>query len=240
MRVALVGCGRMGRKRVAALGADTLVACLDADPEQVQEFATAHGAEACNDLAALLAHRPEAVIVATTPDALADAACGALEAGSHVLVEKPGGASGSDVERLVRAAAQAGRHVQVGFNHRFHPAVARAVAEARSGRFGPVLSLRGRYGHGGRPGYEREWRFDRAVAGGGQLVDQGMHLLDISHWLLGPPDVEIIDFPEQDPSWTAEWQAFRTAALAGAPAALDSTRYAWSVVEQAYAAEAAG
>ncbi len=46
--------------------------------------------------------------------------------------------------------------------------------------------MRARYGHGGRPGYEREWRADPKRSGGGELIDQGMHLLDLSHWLLGP------------------------------------------------------
>ena len=48
------------------------------------------------------------------------------------------------------------------------------------------MFLRARYGHGGRPGYDREWRADPARSGGGELIDQGMHLLDLSHWLLGP------------------------------------------------------
>ncbi len=48
------------------------------------------------------------------------------------------------------------------------------------------MHLRARYGHGGRPGYEREWRADPARSGGGELIDQGMHLLDLCHWLAGP------------------------------------------------------
>ena len=66
------------------------------------------------------------------------------------------------------------------------PAIARAVDEARSGRFGDVMFVRARYGHGGRLGYEREWRARREISGGGELVDQGMHLLDLCYWLLGP------------------------------------------------------
>ena len=54
-----------------------------------------------------------------------------------------------------------------------------------AGEIGPLLSIRGRYGHGGRPGYDREWRADPAISGGGELLDQGAHLLDLSRWLLG-------------------------------------------------------
>jgi predicted dehydrogenase len=60
------------------------------------------------------------------------------------------------------------------------------VTEARSGRFGDVMFARARYGHGGRLGYDREWRMHPELSGGGELIDQGMHLLDICHWLLGP------------------------------------------------------
>ena len=74
----------------------------------------------------------------------------------------------------------------MGFQHRFYPGLRRAAELVRSGRFGDVLFLRARYGHGGRAGYEREWRMDPAVSGGGELVDQGMHLLDLVHLLMGP------------------------------------------------------
>jgi predicted dehydrogenase len=74
----------------------------------------------------------------------------------------------------------------VGFNHRFHPGIARAVHEVRSGRHGELMHVRARYGHGGRLGYDGEWRADPVRSGGGELVDQGMHLLDLTHWLAGP------------------------------------------------------
>jgi predicted dehydrogenase len=74
----------------------------------------------------------------------------------------------------------------VGFNHRFHPALAQLAAEVHSGRHGQLMHLRARYGHGGRIGYEREWRAVPSRSGGGELIDQGMHLLDLSHWLAGP------------------------------------------------------
>jgi predicted dehydrogenase len=134
----------------------------------------------------LLARQLDVVIVAVPHDRLADHACKALDASVHVLVEKPAGIGVADVGRIARAAVAAKRRVKVGFNHRFHPAIARATAEARSGAFGPVLHVRARYGHGARVGYEHEWRARRAVSGGGELVDQGMHLLDLSYSIVGP------------------------------------------------------
>ena len=47
------------------------------------------------------------------------------------------------------------------------------------------MFIRGRYGHGGRVGYDREWRADPALSGGGELIDQGVHLIDLSRWFLG-------------------------------------------------------
>lgn len=185
LSVAIVGCGRMGEKRAAALGADRLVACVDPDAGRALALANAYGARA-TDLEGALADRPDVVVVATTHDNLADAAVAALDAGCHVLVEKPAGRTPQEVACIADAARRTGRIVKVGFNHRFHTGIARAISEARSGEHGPVMYVRGRYGHGGRPGYDREWRADPAVGGGGELLDQGMHLLDLCHWVLGP------------------------------------------------------
>jgi predicted dehydrogenase len=186
LRVGIVGCGLIGRKRAGALEGDRVVACHDRDAERAEALAEAFGGRAAASLDALLEAGPEVVVVATTHDALSETACRALEAGAHVLVEKPAGRNPAEVERIAEAAERSGRLVKVGFNHRFHPGIARAVEEAVSGRHGPIMFVRARYGHGGRVGYEREWRADPAVAGGGELLDQGLHVLDLVHWLLGP------------------------------------------------------
>jgi predicted dehydrogenase len=149
-------------------------------------LAAEHGGAACGSLDELLEARADVVVVATPHDRLADAAVRALQAGAHMLVEKPAGVSVADVDRIAAAAAAACRRVKVGFNHRFHPGIARAIELARSGRFGDVMFARARYGHGGRLGYEKEWRMVPEVSGGGEMTDQGMHLLDLCHWLLGP------------------------------------------------------
>jgi predicted dehydrogenase len=186
LRVGIVGCGLIGRKRAEALDGDELVGCTDPNPEAAAALAADHGGEACGDLAALLALSPDVVVVATPHSLLTDLAIEALRGGAHVLVEKPAGVGTADVDRLIAAEQETGRRVKVGFNHRFHPGLQRAIEEARSGRFGDLLFARARYGHGGRPGYDREWRMDPAISGGGELIDQGMHLLDLMHALLGP------------------------------------------------------
>lgn len=187
LRVGIAGCGLIGRKRAEALGAaDTVVGCVDLVPEAATALAADHGATVCESFDALLDSAPQVVVVAVSHDHLAGLAERALDAGADVLVEKPAGLGTAQVGRLQAAAKRAGRHVKVGFNHRFHPGIARAAAEVHSGTHGELMHLRGRYGHGGRPGYEREWRAEPARSGGGELIDQGMHLLDLTHWIAGP------------------------------------------------------
>jgi len=186
-RVAIVGCGLIGSKRAAALAQeDELIACYDVSEQAARALADRQDSRACASMDELLDLAPEVVVVATVHDQLAGLAEQALQAGAHVLLEKPGGVSAAQVERLIECQSASGRLVKVGFNHRFHPGIARAAEEVHSGRHGELMHLRARYGHGGRPGYEREWRADPARSGGGELIDQGMHLLDLSHWLAGP------------------------------------------------------
>ncbi|HTR89355.1 MAG TPA: Gfo/Idh/MocA family oxidoreductase [Solirubrobacteraceae bacterium] len=187
LRVAIVGCGLIGAKRADALRhQDKLIACHDLDVAAAERLAQRHGAVACATYEQLLAAAPDVVMVATVHDRLAELAGRALLAGAHVLVEKPAGVSRAQVEGLIERRRESRRLVKVGFNHRFHPGIARAAEEVHSGRHGELMHLRARYGHGGRPGYEREWRAHPERSGGGELIDQGMHLLDLSHWLAGP------------------------------------------------------
>jgi predicted dehydrogenase len=186
LRVAIVGCGLIGAKRAAALAPDDeLLACYDVNERAGERLSEQHGAKACATLEELFATGPEVVVVATVHDQLAVLAERALRAGAHVLVEKPAGVSGAQIDHLIECQGASGRLVKVGFNHRFHPGIARAVEEVHSGRHGDLMYLRARYGHGGRLGYEREWRAEPARSGGGELIDQGMHLLDLTHWVAG-------------------------------------------------------
>jgi predicted dehydrogenase len=187
LRVGIVGCGLIGRKRAAALSdGDEVIGCHDLLPAAAESLAREHGGHACDSMPELLELAPDVVIVAVTHDRLAGLAEAALQAGAHVLVEKPAGLGTDQIERLCAAEARSGRRVKVGFNHRFYPGIARVVAEVHGGAHGELLHVRARYGHGGRPGYEREWRAQPERSGGGELIDQGMHLIDLVHWLAGP------------------------------------------------------
>ncbi|MFH1572019.1 MAG: Gfo/Idh/MocA family oxidoreductase [Gemmatimonadota bacterium] len=189
MRVGLVGAGGVGRKRAAAIAAhpgSSLVAVCDVDAAAAAQVAGACAARTVPRWEAVIDDPgTDAVVVATTHDALSGISVAALRAGKHVLCEKPVGRTPAEVAAVEAAAAASRRCFRAGYNHRFHPAVARLQQAAAAGELGPLLWVRGRYGHGGRPGYEREWRGDPERAGGGELMDQGAHLIDLSLWLLG-------------------------------------------------------
>ena len=189
MRVAIVGCGLIGGKRAKSLAAlgHTVAGTADTVLDRAVQIAKAYpGCAVCRDWRELVAWDGiDAVVVATINDALAPITLGAVKAGKHVLVEKPAARSAEELRPVAAAAKAAGVAVRVGFNHRFHPALLKARELIDADAVGPLMFVRGRYGHGGRVGYDREWRADPALAGGGELLDQGVHLIDLTRWFLG-------------------------------------------------------
>ncbi len=184
--IGIIGCGLIGQKRAKSLGEGRLVACADINEGRARVLAGQSGAEVYADWRGLLA-LPEAniVIIATLHDSLAEIALAAIEAGKHVLVEKPAARSPAELEPVMAAAEKSGVKVHVGFNHRYHRAFRKARALFESGVLGELMFIRARYGHGGRTGYDKEWRANHELSGGGELIDQGPHLIDLSRWFLG-------------------------------------------------------
>ncbi len=187
--VGVVGCGKIGAIRAAVAAADPrsrLIAVADVVADRAADIANREGV-ACSPSWQSLIDRDdiEAVVVATTHDQLAPVSLAALRAGKHVLCEKPMSTNVAEAAGLLEATRHAGRVLKVGFNHRYHPAILRARQAVDEGQLGPLLFIRCRYGHGGRPGYEHEWRMDPARSGGGELLDQGIHAIDLFRWFLG-------------------------------------------------------
>ena len=184
---AIIGCGLIGRKRANALrGANLRYAC-DLDAARAADLAkNSPGTKVITDYATALADpKVDAVIVATLNSSLAPITLAAVQAGKHVLVEKPGAIAARELTEIAAAAQARGVKVRIGYNHRFHPSFRKAREIFASGVLGPMMFLRGRYGHGGRKGYDREWRADPKLSGGGELIDQGVHLIDLAGWFLG-------------------------------------------------------
>lgn len=187
LRFAVIGCGLIGRKRVNGLAAAQVLYTCDLDAARAEALAKlATGCRAITDYRVALADDAvDAVIVATLNNALAPIALDAVRAGKHVLIEKPGAVNAAQLRAIQTAADANGVKVRIGYNHRFHPALQKARTLIDEGALGPLMFLRGRYGHGGRKGYDREWRADAALSGGGELIDQGVHLIDLAAWYLG-------------------------------------------------------
>lgn len=168
-----------------------IVACCDAVAERAQALArSVPGTEVTTNWRETVARADvDLVVVATSHDKLAEIACAAAEAGKHVLMEKPGARRAAELDPVLAAARKTGALVRVGFNHRFHRALQKAREIFDTGILGDLMFIRGRYGHGGRPGYDQEWRARPEVSGGGEMIDQGIHLIDLARWFLG-------DFPK--------------------------------------------
>lgn len=187
MNVAIIGCGLIGRKRAKALRGCRLIACADVLAERAESLARQiPGCRPLNDWRAVLDREDvDLVIIAATHDVLAEITLAAISARKHVLVEKPAARRARELNPIIEAAARSRVLVRVGFNHRYHRALRKARELLENGELGELMFLRARYGHGGRIGYDKEWRARPEVSGGGELIDQGVHLIDLARWFLG-------------------------------------------------------
>jgi predicted dehydrogenase len=183
---AIVGCGLIGSRRARTLSKGALKLVYDIDPEKARALAKSYDARAVSSPEEVWAD-PEidAVIVSTNNSALAPITHAGVRAGKHVLVEKPGAIRSEQLAQIESAAVATGSLVRIGYNHRFHPAFLKIRELMRTEALGETMFLRARYGHGGRVGYEREWRADPKLSGGGELIDQGVHLIDLAGMFLG-------------------------------------------------------
>jgi predicted dehydrogenase len=195
MRWGIVGCGLIGQKRAAAIGDDEIIMVCDTNLERARALAARVGAKAVDDWRKVVDSDIDAVVVATSHDGLALIALAAVEAEKHVLVEKPAARSLQELLPVRDAARRRGVSVKAGYNHRFHPGLMAAKKIVAGGDLGPLYYIRARYGHGGRKGYDQEWRCNPAVSGGGELIDQGAHLIDLSRWFLGELTLEYAATP---------------------------------------------
>jgi len=185
--IGVIGCGLIGQKRAKALGlGGRLVACVDVDFVRATNLARLTEAQVFKDWRELVRSAAvDVVIIATLHDSLAEITLAAVQAGKHVLVEKPAARNAAELLPVMAAVKKYGIKVHVGFNHRYHRSLRKAKEIVDSGALGELMFVRARYGHGARLGYEKEWRSNPALSGGGELIDQGPHLIDLSRWFLG-------------------------------------------------------
>ncbi len=190
MRVGLIGAGGIGRIRAKALvgGKDcALVAVADPEQERADRIARSAGARAFGDHRDLLAEgNVDAVIVSTPPPSHESIVLDALDAGMHVLCEKPLSNSVESCRRMVERARSTARTLATGFNHRYFPAIKRLRYAIQSGEIGRLDHVRAFAGHTGMSELQgASWLTDARAMGGGTLMDNGIHLLDLTRFLMG-------------------------------------------------------
>ncbi len=177
----------MGVTRAQALQAcpsARLVCGYDPNPGPfLQRFP---GVSRMNSQDEVIASGVDAILVCTPNRFTPGAVIAALDAGKHVFCEKPPGRNLKDIEDIVAAEQRRpGLKLKFGFNHRYHAGIQEAKRIVESGRLGHILWLRGIYGKSGGPRFEQEWRSDKELVGGGILLDQGIHMLDLFRFFCG-------------------------------------------------------
>jgi len=193
MRVGIVGAGLQARRRAPVIkawpGAELVVISAE-HPDSAKALASQMGCEADVGWEWVARRRDVDVVLVCTPPRLhAAITIAALQTGKHVLCEKPLAWSLEEAEEMRAVTRATGLTVKCGFNHRHHPGIEQAHRWLDDGRLGEPLFIRCRYGICGRPGYAKEWRGNADAVAGGQLMEQGIHGIDLARWFLG----ELVD-----------------------------------------------
>jgi predicted dehydrogenase len=191
MRFGLIGLGSIGQVRRTALARTpgcSLTAIFDRDLERVRTSTGAGVAPFSSAEAMFSSDACDAVIISTPPDWHEPLAVAAMEGGKHVLVEKPMANSVAACKRMVETSRRTDRALAVGFNHRYFPAVRNVREAIRSGALGTLSHVRAYAGHVGLAEFKSPWMYARAVMGGGTLMDNGIHVLDLTSHLMGGID----------------------------------------------------
>jgi len=188
MRAGLIGCGLQGWRRARAVRehGDKLVIVADIEEGKAKCLADEMRCEATTNWRDVLARRDVDIVMVCTPNHLhAPMSISTMRTGKHVLCEKPLARNPEEAKHIIDVAEETGMKLKCGFNLRHHPGIQQARKWFDQGVIGEINFIRIRYGIGGRPGYDTEWRANKEMSGGGQLMDQGVHALDLSRWFLG-------------------------------------------------------
>ena len=183
--VGIIGYGKVGRIRRECVKKHPrleLIGVCDIDAEKSRDS----GVPAYTDYKKLLDASPDVIFICTYNRYIPEIAIEAISRGIHVFSEKPPGRTLEDVKTIFAAAMENPKvKVKFGFNHRYHEAVIEAKAIVNSGRLGKVMWMRGIYGKAGGEEYRHNWRNNKDLSGGGILIDQGIHMLDLFRYFSG-------------------------------------------------------
>lgn len=190
MNVAIIGCGLIGWKRALSMppSINILTVC-DTNIAEAKKLSKKINASFTDDYNIIIDDNDIDIVIISTPNYLIkEIALKALNSGKHVLSEKPLGKNVAESKELTECAIRKNKILYTGFNHRFHPSILKAKELIDKRMIGDILHIHGHYGHGGRPGMENEWRMNPKLSGGGELLDQGVHLIDLALLFKGAPN----------------------------------------------------
>jgi UDP-N-acetylglucosamine 3-dehydrogenase len=205
LRIGVIGAGSIAQHRhlpeYDANQQAEIVAVCDINQERAAEVAEKYGAKAYTDYQELLKSGEVDAVSVCTPNYLhAPISIAALEAGLHVLCEKPMATSKEEAENMIAAAEKSGKKLMIAHNQRFVPSHQKARQLIASGDIGKIYSFRTAFGHGGPEGWSVEgkegWFFQKEKAFVGAMGDLGVHKTDLIRYLLGEEITEVGAFVE--------------------------------------------
>lgn len=189
MKVGLIGAGRQGWRRAQAVKefpTTELAIVADINLQGAKALAREMGCEATINWQDVVAKNDLEAVIVCAPNYLhAPMSIAALRRRKHVLCEKPLARNPEEAKQIVDAAQENRVRLKCGFTLRHHSGIRQAKEWSDKGFIGELIFLRSRYGICGRPGYDKEWRAKAEFSGGGELIDQGVHVLDLFRWFAG-------------------------------------------------------
>ncbi|MFD1334216.1 Gfo/Idh/MocA family protein [Oceanobacillus iheyensis] len=212
VRVAVIGCGSIAKNRhlkeYSANHQVDIVAVCDIVEGRAKQVAELHNAKAYTDYKQLLKEEEVDAVSVCLPNYLhAPVSIAALEAGCHVLCEKPMATSKEEAEEMIQAAEKNNRKLMIGHNQRFVASHQKAKQLIESGELGKIYSFRTTFGHGGPEGWSADgadsWFFKKEKAFVGAMGDLGVHKADLMRYLLNEEFVEVAAFVETSAKQTA-------------------------------------
>jgi predicted dehydrogenase len=188
LKVGIAGYGIVGKRRRACIDRNPyteLVAVCDRSFED--NGISPDGVRHYTDYRNLLQEKLDVLIVCLTNEIAPEVTIAGIEAGLHVFCEKPPGRNVEDIVRVIQSERKQPRcKLMYGFNHRYHDSVQDALKLIRSGELGRIINMRGVYGKSKLITFNQpDWRTRRDIAGGGVLLDQGIHMVDLMRLFAG-------------------------------------------------------
>ena len=187
LNIGIIGCGLIGNKRFKNLSNHfKLIACSDINLKNAYKLSKDKKVKKFKNWKKIFEIKKlDAVIISTYHASLSKILDYAVKKKVNSFVEKPVATNPKSIDKIINLNKKNKVKIRVGFNHRFHPAIIKAKAIIKKGNLGEIMYIRSNYGHGGRIDYNKEWRFNYKLSGGGELIDKGSHLIDLCRYFIG-------------------------------------------------------